>query len=135
MTASPVELGSIVRTAALKAGCSNQTGLDAEVTDACRRGDSPIEAVCEGGYFEDEDCFFQELAHSLAMNFEPESAMDLGEPLHGKFPAKLALLHRVLPHRLSEDRVELMTYDPFNLEAKQAVAQECWRKSRMKKRR
>ncbi|MGY8687276.1 MAG: ATPase, T2SS/T4P/T4SS family, partial [Verrucomicrobiales bacterium] len=124
MISSPVELNSIVRAAAFKAGCSDSSGLDAQIAEACARGDSPIEAICEGGFVEDEESFFQALAESLAMSYEPESAMDLREPLHGKFPAKLALQHRILPHRLSEDRVELMTYDPFNLEAKQAVAQE-----------
>ncbi len=117
-------MSSIVRRAALKAGCSDEVSLGDRVTEACRRGDSAIEALCENGLVEDEDRFFQELARALSMPFAMETGLDLSEPLHGKFPAKLALRYRVLPHRLEDGRVELMTYDPFDLEAKQAVAQE-----------
>ena len=119
-----LDLSSIVRSAALKAGCPDEASLGDRVAEACRRGDSPIEALCEKGLVDDEDRFFQELAGALSMPFVTETGIDLSEPLHGKFPAKLALQYRVLPHRLEEDRVELMTYDPFDLEAKQAVAQE-----------
>ena len=85
---------------------------------------SPLEALCEAEVVEDEEGFFQALANALSMKFLPETAMDLREPLHTVFPAKLALQHRVLPHEVTDDHVILMTYDPFDLEAKQAVAQE-----------
>ncbi len=116
----------MVRMAALKAGCEDETNLTERVTAACQQGESPIEAVCEAELLVDdqEETFFASIAEALAMPFEPETAIDLGEPLHGKFPAKLALQYRVLPHEVSDDYVVLMTYDPFDFEAKQAVAQE-----------
>ena len=124
MSAPLLDLTSIVRTAAQKAGCADVGVVDKSLAEAAQLGDSPIEALCEGELVEDEDAFFQEMATALSMNFQPETAMDLREPLHDVFPAKLALQYRVLPHEVAENRVTLMTYDPFDLEAKQAVAQE-----------
>ncbi len=124
MNSPLLDLTSIVRTAAQKAGCSEVSALDKSLEDAAQHGDSPIESLCEGELVEDEDVFFLELATALSMDFHPETAMDLREPLHDVFPAKLALRYRVLPHEVAENQVTLMSYDPFDLEAKQAVAQE-----------
>ncbi len=120
----PLDLNSIVSAAARRAGCAYEAGLEERLSEASRRGESPIESLCEEEWLADEEGFFQALASALSMEFAAETAIDLGEPLHSKFPAKLALQHRVVPHRIEEDRVKLMTYDPFDLEAKQAVAQE-----------
>lgn len=115
---------SIICAAAQKAGCDDEAGLEARVNEASQRGESAIEMVCKDELVQDEERFFQELANALSMDFEAETALDLREPLHGIFPARLALQHRVVPHCLEEDRVALMTYDPFNFEGKQAVTQE-----------
>ncbi len=124
MTAPFLDLTSIVRAAAQKAGCSEVGALDKSLAEAAKHGESPIESLCEGDLVEDEDVFFLELATALSMEYQPETAMDLREPLHSMFPAKLALQYRVLPHVVTDDVVTLMSYDPFDLEAKQAVAQE-----------
>ena len=113
-----------MRAAALQAGCADSSALEAAISDADSAGTSLIETLCEGELVGDEDQFFHKLADALSMEFQPDTALDLTEPLHEVFPAKLALQHRVLPHRIEEHRVALMTYDPFDLEAKQAVAQE-----------
>ena len=109
MTAPFLDLTSIVRAAAQKAGCSEVGALDKSLAEAAKHGESPIESLCEGDLVEDEDVFFLELATALSMEYQPETAMDLREPLHSMFPAKLALQYRVLPHVVTDDVVTLET--------------------------
>jgi len=54
-------------------------------------------------------------------------AKDEGEPqeaLHNRFPAKLALRHRIYPTHVSAVEATVLTYNPFDLSARQAVGQE-----------
>ena len=119
-----MELETLLREAADHAGCHDSQAISGILQEACDLGSSPIELFFENEIVADEDVFFQHLARSLAMDFRSEPEHDLSDLLRVKFPAKLALQHRVLPSRIDDEGVQLMTYDPFNLDAKQAVTQE-----------
>ncbi len=117
-------LQTVLREAAHHAGCVDHDALNSALSESCVDGISPIERLLEEELISDEELFFQALAKGLSMPYQAESEIDLSEPLHSRFPAKLALQYRVMPASLNGKSVELMTYDPFNLDTKQAVAQE-----------
>ena len=68
-------------------------------------------------------CSFQALGDSLGLEFQEGTDFDASEPLHAKLPARLALRHRVLPGHADGNSIRLLTYDPFDLEARQMVGQ------------
>jgi general secretion pathway protein E/type IV pilus assembly protein PilB len=82
-----------------------------------------IEALLESNLV-DEDRFFQKLGDRLHMKFVPDDQVEGADSLHARFPAKLALRYRLYPAALNGPDLKLLTYDPFNLDARQAVGQE-----------
>jgi general secretion pathway protein E len=70
----------------------------------------------------------QPFLHGLCADFQlpwwdaPIPPMD--ERLRIKFPARLALRYQVYPVRLNEQDLHLLTFDPFNLVARQVIAHE-----------
>jgi general secretion pathway protein E len=72
----------------------------------------------------DEDRFFSQLATGLGIPLSKTDAADAPEGIHNRFPAKIALRHRVFPHALSEHRGHADHLQPFDLSARQAVGQE-----------
>ncbi|MEX2578720.1 MAG: ATPase, T2SS/T4P/T4SS family [Verrucomicrobiales bacterium] len=107
----------------LDSGCSDAPRCEAVLAEAAARRASLVDAVLDGGLVE-EETFARHLAAAAGLEFMDEPELDLSTSLHRRFPAKLALRHRLLPGRIDEDRISLMTYDPFNLEARQAVGRE-----------
>lgn len=108
---------------ARRGGCIDMVRCEAVLTEANERGTSLVDALYEANLV-DEEQFAKQLANQVGMDFQAESEVDLSSALHRRFPAKVALRHRLLPARLAEDDVCLMTYDPFDLEARQAVGRE-----------
>lgn len=110
----------ILTAAASESGCRDKAACKRAILDARSRGTSAIDVLLDEKIVE-EEAFLQALAKKLSLEYAEQSEMDLSESLHHKFPAKLALRHRILPTRLDNHDMALMTYDPFNLDAKQAV--------------
>lgn len=108
---------------ALETGCPDRNRCEETLQAAHLRQASLVESLVEADLVE-ETAFAQNLAKATGLEFLAESELDLSQPLHNKFPAKLALRHRILPGRMNGTDVCLLTYDPFDLEAKQAVGQE-----------
>ncbi len=76
----------------------------------------------------DEEKFFESLSSRVRIPFAANGADEAAEGLHNRFPAKLALRHRIYPTQVSGVEVTLLTYDPFNLDARQAVGHELRKK-------
>ncbi len=108
---------------ALESGCTDRHRCEETLQSAQTRQASLVEALVEANLVE-ETAFARNLANATGLEFLAESELDLSQPLHAKFPAKLALRHRILPGRMNGTDVCLLTYDPFDLVAKQAVGQE-----------
>jgi general secretion pathway protein E len=107
---------------ATDSGCLDVDALCAALEAARLKQMSLVEAVLESGLI-DEFEFFPKLAAKLGMAFQATSELDQSTRLHALFPAKLALRHRILPGSTSSDQMTLLTYDPFDLDAKQAIGQ------------
>ena len=74
------------------------------------------------GKLADETPFLQGVAGWLKMPWWGESLETISAPLRDKIPARLALRHRVVPVKHEADGLTLVTFDPFDLLARQTVA-------------
>ena len=93
-----------------------------------QRQRSPIDDVLDAGLVNEEQ-YLRELAESL--NLEWLASIPLPEvplPLREACGPRIALRHRLLPVAIEgegdQKRLKLATFDPFNLVARQAAAQE-----------
>ena len=116
-------LAALLSDCASKSGCEQLQQCQQALQEASQRRTSLLEALLDANLV-DEDRFFPELSKHLNLPFMPDSEIEGAESLHGRFPAKLALRHRLYPAQLSGQDLKLLTYDPFNLDARQAVGHE-----------
>jgi len=108
---------------ALESACSDRERCTEVLTTAESRQLSLVDSLIEADLV-DETSFAKSLAQAVGLEYMDESELDLTQPLHNRFPAKIALRHKVLPGRINGKDMCLMTYDPFDLTARQAVGQE-----------
>ncbi|MFZ9940970.1 MAG: GspE/PulE family protein, partial [Luteolibacter sp.] len=95
---------------------------------AAQRQCSPIDDVLDAGVV-DEEKYMRELAHDLGMEWlDVIPVAEVPLPLREACGPRIALRHRLLPVEITETngvkRLKLATFDPFNLVARQAAAQE-----------
>ena len=117
-----ISLPDVLLSAAQKAGCRDQARLRHALDDATDKRQPLIEALLDANIV-DEETFFSQLADSLRMPYDKDDE-EVQEGLHNRFPAKLALRHRIFPTHVSAQEATLLTYNPFDLGARQAVGQE-----------
>jgi hypothetical protein len=118
----PTLIDVLVQTAA-SAGCAEPTRLRHSLEIAADKRQPLMDALVDANMV-DEDRFFEKLATGLGIPFDENGAADAPEGIHNRFPAKIALRHRVFPTQLSNTEATLITYNPFDLSARQAVGQE-----------
>ncbi len=116
----PIE--RLLLAAAHESGAPDEAALAAALEEASRAGAPLLDALLDKELIPDEARFFAALARPLGMECATAAESD-GRSIHTKLPARLALRHRVLPGRVSDDgTLRLLTYDPFDLEARQMLA-------------
>jgi len=113
---------------ARKSGCQDLEKLGEVLDGAAQRQRSPIDDLLDAGVV-DEEPYLRELASSLGMEWIDSITMpEAPLPLREACGPRVALRYRLLPLELLGDednpRLKLVTFDPFNLVARQAVAQE-----------
>lgn len=127
---APASLIDVLTHAATQAGCLNALRCRETLEEAAEKRLPLIDAMLDSKLC-DEEQFFDQLAKALRLPFVPDGSIEEAEGgLHMRFPAKLALRHRLYPVSVSNMEVTLVTYDPFNLDARQAVGQELRKKVR-----
>ena len=119
---SPSLIDVLVRTAA-SAGCEEPTRLRHALELASDNRQPLMDAVVDSTMV-DEDRFFAQLATGLGMPYAEEGIGEAAEGLRNNFPAKLALRHRICPLQVASGEATILTYNPFDLSARQAVGQE-----------
>ncbi|MEM9282346.1 MAG: ATPase, T2SS/T4P/T4SS family [Verrucomicrobiota bacterium] len=107
----------------MESGCADALRCESILAEAASKQVSLVDAVFDAALV-DEESFAQQLASEAGLPYLASSELDLSESLHRKFPAKLALRYRLLPGSIEDGHLCLMTYDPFDLEARQAVGRE-----------
>jgi general secretion pathway protein E len=106
---------------ATEAGASEEEARHA-LDQAALTASSPIDALLDQTPV-DEQRLFALLAAALDLPLlEPDP--DPEPNLHTRFPTKLALRYRLFPNSFEEGTVTLLTCDPFDLDARQAVGEE-----------
>ena len=118
-----MSLVPLVAKIAADSGCQDRSRCEAALLEAQQRHGSLVLAILEADLV-DEVLFAENLAKATGLEFLPEAQIDLSQPLHTRFPARLALRHRLLPGRIDGQDVCLMTYDPFDIDARQAVGRD-----------
>lgn len=131
--ACEIEVGGVSRTtkpiekllldAAFVSGCTDDESLAEALAEATRTGGRLIDAVLDADGLVDETAFFFALSRSTGLPFALAPEVDPKNPPHSRLPARLALRHRVLPGRIDGGALQLLTYDPFDLDARQMVGQ------------
>ena len=101
----PTLIDVLVQTAA-SAGCAEPTRLRHSLETAADKRQSLMDALVDANMV-DEDRFFEKLANGLGIPFDQNGATDAPEGIHNRFPAKIALRHRVFPTQLSNAEATL----------------------------
>ena len=107
----------------LNSGCADALRCEAVLAEAAAKHSSLIDALFDAGIVEEES-FAAQLAEESRLPFIKDPVADESSTLHRKFPARVALRHRLLPVVADDGALTLLTYDPFDLEARQAVGRE-----------
>ena len=68
--------------------------------------------------------FLRELCAQFGLPWWENALPLMDEKLRVQFPARLALRYHLYPVRLNDNDLYLLTYDPFNLTARQVITQE-----------
>jgi general secretion pathway protein E len=113
---------------ARRTGCEDIPALTEVLQSAAQRQRSPIDDVLDAGMV-DEEPYMRELAHDLGMEWlDSIPIAEVPLPLREACGPRIALRHRLLPVEITGEgdhkRLKLATFDPFNLVARQAAAQE-----------
>jgi type II secretory ATPase GspE/PulE/Tfp pilus assembly ATPase PilB-like protein len=113
---------------ARRTGCEDLPALSEVLKEAAQRQRSPIDDVLDAGLV-DEEKYLRELAQDLGLEWlDSIPIAEVPLPLREACGPRIALRHRLLPVAIEGEgvhrRLKLATFDPFNLVARQAAAQE-----------
>src|SRR5688572_23705281 len=123
LTASTKPIEKLLFEAATRSGCTDDDALEQALQTAGKNGGRFIDAILDADIVPDEAAFFQTLSRALGLHFTRTADVDPRNPPHARLPARVALRHRVLPGRSEGNTLQLLTYDPFDLDARQTAGQ------------
>ena len=107
---------------AKQAGAKDMPTCTKAMAEAAVEQRSMVNALLETGQV-DEKVFAQKLGESLGLPVWQGEIPPIPAPLRDKFPAKIALRHRLLPVTPAEgDPLPVLCFDPFDHLARQALA-------------
>jgi len=114
-------------------GCEDLDTLSEVLQNAVTQQKSPIDDILDSGLV-DEEAYLRQLAYEAGMDWVEESIeFEEVEPLRKACGPRVALAHRLLPVEIISHSDEgnqmpevlvLLTYDPFNLVARQSATQQ-----------
>ena len=105
----------------------SRLGDEASITEAIEASlaqqTSTIGALLEKQLVTEHD-FLQQVCAQFGIPWWDAALPPMDEKLRVKFPARLGLRHQVYPVQLEGRGLYLLTYDPFNLTARQVISHE-----------
>lgn len=119
---------SLLLEPARRTGCDDLKAVSDVLDGAVQRQRSPIDDLLDAGIV-DEEKYLHELANDIGMEWM-ENILPAEAPLALREACgpRVALRHRLLPTGFTGEgehrRIQIATFDPFNLVARQAAAQE-----------
>lgn len=113
---------------ARRTGCEDIPALEKVIADSAQRQRSAVDDILDASIV-DEEKYLKELAQSIGMEWlDTIPAVEAPLALREICGPRIALRHRLLPVEVTDDhgkkRIKIATFDPFNLVARQAAAQE-----------
>ncbi len=107
---------------AARHGPVDRTALQAALQQAARQQVSLVRTLLDATEIE-ETGFFRELAARYGLPWGGAEVAKAAPEFRSKLPARLALRYQLLPVAVDDEGLTLLTYDPFDLMARQAVAE------------
>jgi general secretion pathway protein E len=105
----------------------SRTGEEAAITttidESLSQQISPIGALLEK-HLVHENAFLKEMAARFRLPWWEVALPPMDDKLRAQFPARLALRYHLDPVRFEEHGLFVLTYDPFNLTARQVVGHD-----------
>ncbi|MDZ4743697.1 MAG: GspE/PulE family protein [Verrucomicrobiota bacterium] len=108
---------------AKQSGCTEVDALKEKFVEAGQSGLSFVTEALDSGFI-DEDRFLQGICEWLSLDWQQDVMSSLDPGLKNILPAQIALRYRVVPFRQDGALTTLLTYDPFDLLARQSAAQQ-----------
>jgi general secretion pathway protein E len=115
------ELQDILIRAATEAGAEPAAAAEL-IGSALQQQRSPVQALLEAELVE-ERLFLQKVARACGLPWWPSQPTVAPSDILKRFPLRLALQHQLLVVGEKESALQVLTFDPFDLLAKQQLAQ------------
>ncbi len=115
------QLREILIQAAVEAGAESME-IGPIIDEALSQQRSPVQAILEAEQV-DERPFLQQVAQACDISWWPSQPAGATSDILKRFPLRLALQHQLLVVGEKEDSLQILTFDPFDLLAKQRLGQ------------
>ena len=113
----------VLKELAVESRASDETQITASIEASLAQQTSAIGGLLEKQLVT-ENSFLKQLCARFALPWWEAALPPMDDKLRQSFPARLALRYQLYPVRLNDNHLYVLTYDPFNLTARQAVAHE-----------
>ncbi len=113
--------GTVLKKLAVESRLGDETLISETVGTNLSQQGSVIGELLEKQLVNEQE-FLRHLAAEFGLPLWDAALPAMDEKLRVQFPARLALRYHVYPVRLNENDLYLLTYDPFNLTARQVIA-------------
>ena len=107
---------------AARHGAADREKVSVALRDAARNQSSLLRALLDSAEV-DETGFYRELTDKFHLAWGGADIAKAAPELRVKLPARIALRYQLLPVAADDDNITLLTYDPFDMLARQAVAE------------
>ena len=113
----------LLKSLALETRLGDENTIVETIESSRAQQTSAIGALLEKQLVAEND-FLREMCAHFGLPYWENALPPMDEKLRQQFPARLALRYHLYPVRLNDNDLYLLTYDPFNLTARQVIAQE-----------
>lgn len=114
---------TLFKNLAMESRLGEETAIDETIETNLAQQTSVIGGLL-GKQLVTEHEFLQKLSARFSLPFWDAALPLMDDKLRAKFPARLALRYQLYPVQLNETDLHVLTYDPFNLTARQVIAHE-----------
>jgi general secretion pathway protein E len=114
---------TLLKNLALESRLGDETTIAETIDSSLLQQTSTIGALLEKQLVAEHE-FLREVCAQFGLPWWESALPPMDEKLRQQFPARLGLRYHLYPVRLNDHDLYLLTYDPFNLTARQVIAQE-----------
>ncbi len=113
----------VLKSLALASRLGEESQIAEVIDTSLAQQTSTIGALLEKQLVKEPE-FLRQVCVQFSLPWWEAALPPMDDKLRIKFPARLALRYHLYPVRLNENNLYLLTYDPFNLIARQVIAHE-----------